>query len=90
MEEQNTPKRPFPLSVIVLDFLGVLLLALGAYLLFNTINTLVPESLRFAHDGLILMISGFLLTLPMLFHIINAAKTRNRWDNTTKPGPTVR
>ena len=89
--EQNTPKLPFPLWMIALDLIGVFILALGAYLLSNHNPTLVPEHLRFEHDALIWIVFGFLLTVPMLRHIINAAKAINKAQkNPAKSEPTVR
>ncbi|ANJ66573.1 hypothetical protein A9404_03525 [Halothiobacillus diazotrophicus] len=82
----NTPPRhlPFPIWVILLDFLGTGLFALGAYLLYHPETTVVPANFRFAFDGPAWMAIGFLLTLPLILQIVRIAKTANQRQDADK------
>lgn len=63
------PSLKIPFDLLALDFVGVLLLALGVLEGFTDKN-LVPEALKFEHYPWVLIVAGLLLMAPLLLHII--------------------
>lgn len=59
-------KFPIPLSLIVVDGVGAMLVAWGFYLY-------VSEG-----RGVLHIIAGFVLMLPLLLHILNLAQNKNQ------------
>lgn len=72
MKEQCALK--IPLHLLVLDFVGAALLALGLAEWFANTG-LVPESLRFENYYIVMVIVGGLLMLPVLFHFMKLARS---------------
>ena len=63
-------KPPFkiPLTLVLLDGLGAVLLGLGAAKYFAGIDML-PAKLHFESDAIVLMFAGGVLMLPMLTYV---------------------
>lgn len=70
----KTHLLPFPIWVILLDFLGTGLFALGVYLLYHPESTFLSANFRFEHDGPAWIAIGFLMTLPLILHIVPMAR----------------
>ena len=72
---ESSQKRVFPVWALVLDVLGMLLLALGIY-------SVVAGGLPFAEDlelgyvGIALIIVGALLTMPLVLILVQRSVTR--------------
>lgn len=73
MKEARKPS--LPLKLVVLDTLGVALAAVGFAKQFAGID-MIPAGFGFEHDGVVLMVAGVALMLPLVFHIIGAARAR--------------
>ena len=74
MEQQK--KLPLPLSLVLLDAVGTVLLGLGlAEWLAGT--GLMPEALRFDNYAIVMVVTGLLLILPLLAFILRKALGRS-------------
>lgn len=70
----KSQKFPIPLSLIVIDGVGAMLVAWGFYLY-------VSES-----RGVLHIIAGFILMLPLVIHILNLAQNRNKQQKVKQNG----
>ncbi|MDD2833334.1 MAG: DUF1418 family protein [Methylotenera sp.] len=64
------PSAHIPFSLIMLDVMGVLLLALGVAKHFTAVD-IIPEHYQFESYGLVFIFVGVVLMLPMLLHVLN-------------------
>jgi multisubunit Na+/H+ antiporter MnhG subunit len=74
-----------PLNLLILDFLGALMVALGI-LETSEPGSLWPTSYAFAGYNLIFIVVGSLLMLPLVLHMV--AKAKQQAANSQKK-PTV-
>lgn len=58
--------------LLLLDFIGLLLAGLGLAKLFANVDV-IPEPFRFEHYGLIFLVVGFALTIPLFYFVISKA-----------------
>lgn len=65
-------KLPFPVWVLVLDFIGSILLALGFADWFAEFG-LTPEALRFDNYPMVFVVLGFILMTPSVIWVIKLA-----------------
>lgn len=70
----KSQKFPIPLSLIVIDGVGAMLVAWGFYLY-------VSES-----RGVLHIIAGFILMLPLVIHILNLTQNRNKQQKVKQNG----
>ena len=68
---------PFPIPLLILDFIGTLLAALGLYEMVGG-SPVVPESFRFGGYDAVLIGVGFLMILPFVLHIVRSAGEKRR------------
>jgi hypothetical protein len=66
-----------PVSLLVMDFIGAILLGLGLAEWFAETG-LVPERFQFERYYVAMVICGGLLMLPMMVHIVKMAAARGR------------
>ena len=66
-----TKKKPIkiPISLLVLDFMGTFLFAIGVIDLVSEYK-IVPESLQFNKYEIVMIACGVLLVIPFMNHII--------------------
>ena len=72
---QEEKSFKFPISLLVLDMIGSLLVGLGLAKMFAGIDIL-PAALQFDEKGWTLIILGGLMMLPFILHLF--AKLRER------------
>lgn len=70
----KSQKFPIPLSLIVIDGVGAMLVAWGFYLY-------VSES-----RGVLHIFAGFILMLPLVIHILNLTQNRNKQQKVKQNG----
>ncbi|MGQ0443397.1 MAG: hypothetical protein ACT4OH_08175 [Methylophilaceae bacterium] len=63
-----------PLGLLLLDGIGSILVGLGLAIKFGAFE--LPSALQFAEEGLVLIIIGVLLMLPLLIHLFARARER--------------
>ena len=59
-----------PVRLLVLDFLGTILIALGLYELFSAEGSLFPEALRFPWYEWALILIGLAIMLPAVYGMV--------------------
>lgn len=72
-EDNNKHQTKLPLGVLALEFLGTALMGLGLAKKFGGLD-LVPAISQFDESGWLLIIAGFLLTIPHVLHILGKAR----------------
>lgn len=65
----------FPPKLLLLDFVGVLLAGLGLAKLFANVDV-IPEQFRFDNYGLIFIVVGFALMVPLVYHVVSTAMAK--------------
>lgn len=70
----QTQSTPIPLKLIILDAIGTVLAGLGLAKYFGGIDVL-PASLLLDKSGLMLIVIGAALMLPMMMWIVKRAKS---------------
>jgi len=68
-------KFPIPLKLLLLDFIGVLLAGLGLAKQFAELDV-IPEQFRFDNYGLVFLVVGFALMLPLFYHVVLMARAK--------------
>ena len=66
---------PFPISILILDLFGALMVAL-AIVEIGEPGALVPPQYAFPHYPLVLLVLGSLLMWPMVRHMIKRARQK--------------
>jgi hypothetical protein len=72
---QEVPLK-LPINLILLDGVGAVLLALGLAEHFAGLDVL-PTALSFEYRAYVLMAAGVVLMLPLVFYILNWARSRS-------------
>lgn len=73
MEQER--KRSIPLVPLVLDGIGSVLAGLGLAKQVADID-IIPAQLRFDQYGLVLIVVGVLLMVPLIAHLIKTARAQ--------------
>ncbi len=68
MSQQENPK--LPINLLVLEFFGSILLTLGIVDWISDLK-IMPVQLQFNHYEFVLIVIGFLLTLPFILFLFN-------------------
>lgn len=68
-------KIPIPPKLLLLDLIGVLMAGLGLAKIFANVDV-IPEQSRFDNYGLVFVVAGFALTVPLIRHIVSTAIAR--------------
>ncbi len=80
----NTPTPPkkflFPLSLLVLDMIGLAIVGLGVAEQLGRIE-IIPPSWRFTGSGLMLMLFGLVCMLPLLGYVFSIVKRAKAEEN---------
>lgn len=76
-----TEKKPFkiPISLLVLDFIGTFLFAIGVIDLVSE-TKIVPESFQFNNYEIVMIVCGVLLVIPFMSHIIKFSLGKHERD----------
>lgn len=64
-----------PPQLILLDVIGAFLAAVGLAKYFAGVD-LLPQAFRFANYDAILILVGFALMMPLIFHLVGQARER--------------
>ena len=74
--------KPFviPLSLLILDLLGLAIVGLGVAEQVGRIH-IVPEHLRFTGMGLVIMLFGLVCMLPLVLAILKISKRAKQEEN---------
>jgi len=84
MRAHKTGGLPYPMGVIVLDFIGATLIGVGLFE-WHAGAEFVPLAWRFENYHLVMIGAGFLLMLPLFFYFIrNIRRTREAGMNRTR------
>ncbi len=82
MDDNINKTIPFPLGMLVLDFVGTVFVALGLTKKFGGLD-LLPVVSHFDQSGWLLIGLGVLLTLPFLLYILSKVREKAE-QNITK------
>ena len=74
---KEKPKLPFPIHLILLDFIGMMMVCVGIIDLSGHIY-FVPEQYRFENYAPTLIIVGVLLMLPIVRQIFRLTRKRTQ------------
>ena len=79
---QSDMTKPFviPLSLLILDLLGLAIVGLGVAEQVGRIH-IVPEHLRFTGMGLVIMLFGLVCMLPLVLAILKISKRAKQEEN---------
>ncbi len=61
-----------PVSLLILDFIGTILFAIGVIDLVSELR-IVPETLQFKNYEIVMIVCGVLLIFPFIRHIIKSS-----------------
>lgn len=66
-------KIQLPISLIILDGIGAILVAIALAEMFGEFD-IIPDALKFNNYQIIMIITGVLLMIPFIIHVINIVK----------------
>ncbi len=66
-----------PVLVLILDLIGLLLIALGLFELFSS-SSILPPFAQFRGSSLVLLLIGALMVVPMIVVMVRQIALRNR------------
>lgn len=72
---RNEKKVPLPLGILALEFFGTVLMALGFAKKFGGLD-LLPAITQYDESGWLLIVLGFLLTLPFVLYILTKVREK--------------
>ncbi|MBX9676407.1 MAG: DUF1418 family protein [Methylotenera sp.] len=73
--QQNKSGLKLPINLIVLDFIGTILIALGLIKMFGGIDV-IPSQYLLDDNGLMLILVGACLMLPFILFMIQLVRDR--------------